>query len=145
MTSDLYDLRFEDRSDYLYAHVKAELITLEIAVQYINRTVARLRESMHNRMLFVRETPMLTTESHYSIISSVILNILPVDARVALVDQSPAHDVVAKVINSEAAEKKRTVRAFAHLPEAVSWLLSDTHHPFANTSLKDPSSSEGVY
>jgi len=125
MAPKLYDLTFEDRPDYLYACVQADVISLDIAVQYINELMAHLRQTEATKLLFVRETPMMISARHYSIVGSFILNMLPIAVRVALVDHSPSHRIVVRFINTEAREKKRDVRAFELFDEAESWLLGN--------------------
>jgi hypothetical protein len=83
-----YNLTVEHRAAYLYACVEADVITLDIAVRYINETIAHLRGTEHLRMLFVRETPAMASKTQYSMIAAMIFNALPRQARVA---SSTAH------------------------------------------------------
>src|SRR4051794_33867599 len=106
-SQNLYNLTVEDRAAYLYACVEAEVITLDIALRYINETVGHLRNTEHMRMLFVRETPMMASKTQYSLIAAMIFNTLPPQARVALVDRSPAYPVVLQCVNELAAARRR--------------------------------------
>jgi len=126
MVSDLYSLHFEDRTEYLYACVQADVINLAIAVQYINETMAHVRQTDATKMLFVRETPGMVSATEYSIVCSIIVNMIPRNVRVALVDRSPAHRTVVRIINAEAKEKDRDIRAFEEFDEAEAWLLDTT-------------------
>ena len=121
-----YKLTLEDRAAYLYACVQAEVITLDVAVRYINETVGHLRASRHSRLLVVRETPMMVTQAYYSMIAAMILNTLPKDTRTALIDRSPARLIVSKCWTDLAAERKMDVRAFDAIGPAEAWLLETT-------------------
>ncbi|MEP6788650.1 MAG: hypothetical protein ABJB40_09475 [Acidobacteriota bacterium] len=125
MPTKPYDLTFEDRAKYLYVCVKADTISLDIAVQYINELMAHLRQTSATKLLFVRETPTMISAAHYSIVGSVIINMLPKTIRVALVDHSPAHRIVVGFVNAEAKEKKRDIRAFESFDKAEAWLLGN--------------------
>lgn len=125
MASELYNLIFEDRSAYLFACVQASVIGLDIAVQYINETMAHLRQCEASRLLFVRQTPAMVSVKQYAMVGSVIVNMIPKDVRVALVDHSPAHEIVVGVINTEAKQKSRDIRAFDDFAEAEAWLLEN--------------------
>lgn len=125
MSAKSYELTFEDRGAYTYACVQAEVINLTIAVQYINEMISHLRQVGAKKLLFVRETPMMMSSREYSIIGSFIINVLPRDVRVALVDRSPSHRIVVEFINAEAKEKSRDLRAFEIFEEAEAWLLAD--------------------
>ncbi|MFL6373024.1 MAG: hypothetical protein ACJ73D_00005 [Pyrinomonadaceae bacterium] len=122
-SQNLYNLTVEDRAAYLYACVEAEVITLDIAVRYINETIGHLRKSEHSRMLFVRETPMMASKTQYSLIAAMIFNTLPSQARVALVDRSPAYPIVMECVNDLAAARQRDVQAFDSVDPAEAWLL----------------------
>ena len=120
-----YDLTFEDRAEYLYVCVQADIISLDIAIQYINEVMVHLKQTGATNVLLVRETPMMISATHYSIVGSMIINMLPKALRVALVDHSPAYRVVVGFVNAEAKEKDRDIRAFESFEEAEAWLLGD--------------------
>lgn len=120
-----YDLTIEARPRYFYACVQADLISLEIAVQYINELMARLRATDYDRVLFVRETPSMVSRTHYAIVASVIANMLPKDVKFAVVDRSPSHAVIKRAIIQEREDKHRNINAFDSFEEAEDWLLED--------------------
>jgi len=124
MASHPYTLLFEDHPGYLFARVNAHVVGLETAVTYINETVKRVRESGAKRVLFIRDTPAAISAREYAMIGSIMMNIIPADVRVAIVDRSPTTSLVIRTINTEAEQKGRDIRAFGDLEEAKVWLLT---------------------
>ena len=52
-----YSLRLEDRGKYLFAHVQAERIDLQIARGYLREVAEACRALEHTRALVIREIP----------------------------------------------------------------------------------------
>lgn len=52
-----YELKFEDRDGYLFAHVKSDEITPEAGLDYVRRIVEKSRESNCDRVLLIRDIP----------------------------------------------------------------------------------------
>ncbi len=124
MAAEEYKLIFDDRGEYLHVTLEAkDAITLETAVSYLNELMARLRESGHNKLLLVRETPMLLSEGQFSILSAVLVNLLPPNTRFALVDLSPCFQMLTKVLARTAPQRDREVTVFNDLATAQEWLL----------------------
>ena len=124
MVSELYKLTVEDRQEYLYACVTAPYMSLEVGVNYSNELISHLRETGHNKVLFVRETPEMQSEAHYKIVASIIANMLPPQITLAVVDRSASHRLVKKAILA-ARETNRPINAFDTFEQAEAWLLNE--------------------
>lgn len=114
---------FEEREEYLYARLEADLIDLDTAIKYINELVTHLRETEHSKVLFVRETPFMVTEVAYTIVVGMLITLLPRDKMFAVVDQSPSHRIVKKVIHEEH-HRHPSIDAFDSIEAAEEWLLT---------------------
>ena len=121
-----YVLTVDDRPAYLYFHVRAGFIDVEMAARYINEMMSVLRGSAHKCVLFVREIKGVMTTNHIPIVTSVIANLLPPDILFALVDTSPAFDEIRQCIDREAEQKKRKLCVFRTEDEAEAWLLNSS-------------------
>ena len=118
MRSDLYELHIEEREAYLSACVTAPLMSLEIAVNYSNELMSHLRTTGHKKVLLVRETPEMASETHYKIVASLIANMLPAHIALAVVDHSTLHRLVKEYILAEREVKNRNINAFDTFEEA---------------------------
>ena len=123
--SGSYQLVFESRPRYLYAHLRAEYIDLDVAISYVNELVGHLRSTEHTRLLLVRDTPTIISRRQYSIIGNMIINTLPAAVRFAMIDHSPSRPVVASVMIEEAKAKHREARVFQTFGDGEAWLLSE--------------------
>jgi hypothetical protein len=124
MSPTPYVLTVEDRTTYLYFHVQAGFIDVEVATLYINEMMTLLRRSAHKCVLFVREIQGVLSSNHIPIVTSVIANLLPSDTLFALVDGSGAFDEIRKCIDREAEQKKRKLCVFRTEDDAKAWLLN---------------------
>jgi hypothetical protein len=52
-----YELKFETRPSYLYAHIKAGTITEEMAARYLHEVANKCRELACTRLLLHRDIP----------------------------------------------------------------------------------------
>ena len=119
-----YELTFEERPDYLYVCVRAQIIDLEVAILYIDEMMMHLSVLGWDRVLFVRDTPMMASDSHYAIVGNTILNMLPVDIKFAFVDKSPSRELVQKTAEAAAARRNLHLRTFDTVEEAEQWLIA---------------------
>ena len=125
MRSDHYELHIEDREEYLYVCVTAPFMSLEIAVNYSNELMSHLRTTGYKKVLLVRETPEMASETHYRIVASLIANMLPAHITLAVVDRSASHRLVKQGILAERETKDRNINAFDTFDEAEAWLLNE--------------------
>jgi|ERR1043166_2056968 hypothetical protein len=125
MESDQYELTVEDREHYLYAHLMAPQISLDIAVRYNNELMALIRETPHTKVLFVREAPTLDSQAQCGIVASLMTNTLPSHKKLAVVHPPAAHRWIKESI--PALQERKDINAFETFAEAEAWLLND--HP----------------
>ena len=124
MPSHSYTLSLEDRVEYVYAHVNAQAVGVEQAVTYIRELVDRVGDHRAKKLLFLRETHVEIPSREYELIGSIVMNVIPEDVRVAVVDRSPITPAIVETINTVAQEQRRDIKAFDDLDEARTWLLS---------------------
>jgi outer membrane receptor for monomeric catechols len=124
MSNETYEMTIEDREEYVYACVTAPMMSLQIGVDYSNQLMFHLRTTGHKKVLFIRETPEMASEAHYSVVASILANMLPAHITLAVVDRSHAHQFVKEAIRAEAETKAKNINAFDTFEEAEEWLLN---------------------
>ena len=120
-----YNLVLEKREGYLYACVTAEVITLQMVVEYLNRISQAARESHSGRLLFVRRTPLMDSISDYELAANLLRNMLPVGTKIAIVDENDNDPGEAKQKLQVLSSRGLNARAFGNLPDAEHWLLDN--------------------
>jgi hypothetical protein len=118
-----YQLAFEDRKGYLYAHVTADEISEETALEYLATAIDRCRQTNNSRLMIFRDVPvMLTTGSLFFVAKR--FHELTEGIKVAFVSPHPLLleelDFAAMVGTNRGAE----YRAFGDPDAAEAWLLS---------------------
>ena len=124
MESKRYSLTFEYRPSYLHARLKVDVITLEIAVAYINELISELRSSGAKKVVFERQTPAVLSRKDYATIVTIFTTLLPKDVSFAVVDRSPQPATVREVILAETENRHPHICAFESVEEAENWLMT---------------------
>lgn len=65
-----YELRLEERSGYLYAHVTAATITEEIAFAYLEEVLVKCRSGGHRKLLLHRNIPAMLPDGDLFFVAS---------------------------------------------------------------------------
>lgn len=61
--SELYELTFDERPDYLYACVKADKMTREIALSYLSKIADECTRLRCKRLVIERDVPVMLADS----------------------------------------------------------------------------------
>ena len=89
-TAKPYELTFEEREHYLYAYVKADATSEQMAISYYSEITERCNAMQCARLLFVRDIPgMLPVGSLYFVLSDFETKIT--DVKIAWVNPHPAN------------------------------------------------------
>lgn len=121
-TSGAYELTFEERKGYLYALVRAEKTTLEMAMDYLRRTAEMCVSVACDNLLLERDVPTLLPAVDLYFTTLYFLDLMK-GKKIAFVNpHGPMQD------NPEYAFLTGTragghYRVFHTSPEAEKWLL----------------------
>ena len=121
-SSRQYEIRFEERPGYLFAHVKAETVDRKLAFAYLRDLGAKRAELSATRLLVIRDIPMVMSDvANYQCLTEMIRVLGRI--RLALVNPyrelASAVDFGTLVIRS----KRYDYKAFTDMEDAERWLL----------------------
>ena len=119
-----YNLVLERREGYLYACVTADVITLQMVVEYLNRISHAVRDSHSGRLLFVRRTPLMDSTADYELAANLLCNMLPADTQIAIVDERDNDPAAAQHKIQVLGSRGLNAKAFDKVSEAEEWLLN---------------------
>ena len=91
---------------------------------YMNRLAALLRETNSDRLLIVRQTPMMDSEYQYSLTWGLLRNTIPHGTKIAVVDD---HDNEPRMIAIALAAGRKAgldMQGFDTIKAAETWLLA---------------------
>ena len=120
-----YELRFEDRGRYIFAHIKGERGTLEIATAYWTEIAQEAVRTGLKRVLVIEDIPeMISIAEVHQLVTG--LADLPVkDVRIAFVDLYAEHSSLNDFGILVGENRGFTVHSFDTEEAAESWLLED--------------------
>lgn len=119
-----YQLSFEERISYLYAYVRGENASLEIARDYWNRIAKRALSLKVKKVLVVEDiSEAITISEVHQLVTE--LSELPVkDIFVAFVDQFAQHKSINEFGMLVGGNRGLEVKGFESTDDAEKWLLS---------------------
>jgi hypothetical protein len=120
-----YKLQFEERGRYVFAHIKGERASLEIATAYWTEIAERTLKSGLKRVLVIEDIPeMISIAEVHQLVTS--LSDLPVkDVRIAFVDLYAEHSSLNDFGILVGENRGFTVRSFDTEEDAETWLLQE--------------------
>jgi hypothetical protein len=120
-----YKLQFEERGRYVFAHIKGEHASLEIATAYWTEIAERTLKSGLKRVLVIEDIPeMISIAEVHQLVTS--LSDLPVkDVRIAFVDLYAEHSSLNDFGILVGENRGFTVRSFDTEEDAETWLLQE--------------------
>ena len=120
-----YSLTYDEKPKYLYAHVKSDTFTEEIALDYLREVIAECHELQYERILIERDIPIILSPAKIQLVAEQIATMNTKGLKIALVDPRPEN----RELNRFAAAASRglgtKVRAYSTVPDARRWLVSD--------------------
>ncbi len=122
--SKLYKLEFDERTDYLYAHVLGDKDNVEISTQYWREIADECRRTKCRKVLIVEDLKesVSTTETYQ--IASEIPHMGFFGIQIAFVDQHIEQHAVNEFGELVANNRGIYVKLFNSPEEAEKWLLS---------------------
>lgn len=122
--SKLYNLEFEERTDYLYAYVSGDKDNIEISTQYWREIADECRRTKCRKVLIVEDLKesVSTTETYQ--IASEIPHMGFFGIKVAFVDQYIEQHAVNEFGGLVSTNRGLNVKLFNSIEEAEKWLLS---------------------
>ncbi len=119
-----YQLSFEERISYLYAYVRGEHASLEIARDYWNRIAKRALSLKVKKVLVVEDiSEAITISEVHQLVTE--LSELPVkDIFVAFVDRFAQHKSINEFGMLVGGNRGLEIRGFESTDDAEKWLLS---------------------
>ena len=120
-----YELRFEDRGRYIFAHIKGNRGTLEIATAYWTEIAQEAMRTGLKRLLVIEDIPeMISIAEVHQLVTG--LADLPIkDVRIAFVDLYAEHSSLNEFGILVGENRGFTVRSFDTEELAEAWLLED--------------------
>jgi len=122
MSDKLYDLRTEQRGDYLYARLETESTGLELMVAYGNELAAAVRQSGCNKILFENHAPILYDRTKYAVASSLFRNLVSGPLKVAIVDMVHNDKTYLGEATASAKAAGFDAKYFSSVESAEGWL-----------------------
>ena len=89
MAQKLYELTFEERSGYLFARLKSDIITRDIAIDYLQDLGMKCDELQVSHLLMVRDIPEMLSPASADITTEKAAQFLQ-GIRTAFVNPHPA-------------------------------------------------------
>ena len=122
MPEKLYDLRTEQRDDYLYARLDTDQTGLEVMVGYGNELAAAIRRSGCDKILFENHAPIIYDRTKYAVAASLFRNLVQGPIRVAIVDKRRNDKAYLGEATASAKAAGLDAKYFPTLEAAEAWL-----------------------
>lgn len=117
-----YRLLFEERSQYLFAHVQAPNITRESAVAYLREVADRRSTTRSTRLLIVRDIPVMLSDSDLFFTTRDFLEMIG-STRTAFVNPYVEIDESMHFAMTIGINRGANYRLFSTVERAETWLL----------------------
>jgi hypothetical protein len=118
-----YEFIIEDRPGYLYARYGGDPVTLEMIVKMVNSVAERIRARGHDRVLLVRDSPLLESEANRSMVAAMLRNLVAPNVRFASVDAYGNDPELARRAAAASRKAGLDLTAFDSEAEAEEWML----------------------
>lgn len=119
-----YQLSFEERISYLYAYVRGENASLEIARDYWNRIAKRALSLKVKKVLVVEDISEAITISEVHQLATELSELPVKDIFVAFVDRFAQHKSTNEFGMLVGGNRGLEIRGFESTDDAEKWLLS---------------------
>jgi hypothetical protein len=118
-----YSVEFDERPQYLYALVRAERVSFEMARNYLKEVLEECRELKYSKLMIERDIPERLPTSTYPLLAADFVKMGISDLKIAFVD--PRIDDLGLLRFAAAATRALgiNVRVYRSRPEARRWLI----------------------
>ena len=117
-----YTVTFEERPGYLYAHIKAETMTLEIALAYLGEIAVKARQVKARRVMIDRDVPVVLSASDAFLSMKDFVDRVK-GRKVALVNRRISHEESIRFSMMVAKNRGAFFEVHNNIPDAERWLL----------------------
>ena len=118
-----YDLEFEEREGYLYAHLQAYVLDVPTAGLYHQELAERLAATGLGRLMIYREVPGAMTVGLAYFLADNLIRLLP-STKIAFVNPYNSHRENLEFAATVAKNRGGRHAIFSTVEEAEAWLLS---------------------
>ena len=122
--SKLYNLKFEERTDYLYAYVSGDKASLELSKQYWRKIAEECRRTKCNKVLIVEDIKENVSTTEMYEFASELPTMGFVGIKIAFVDQYIEQRELNELGELVATNRGGHGKIFNTVEEAEQWLLS---------------------
>ncbi len=122
--SKLYNLKFEERTDYLYAYVSGDKASLELSKQYWRKIAEECRRTKCNKVLIVEDIKENISTTEMYEFASELPTMGFVGIKIAFVDQYIEQRELNELGELVATNRGGYGKIFNTVEEAEKWLLS---------------------
>ena len=121
---DVAEIRFEERSDYLYAFISGKKDSLPIALEYWQRVIDECYRRGFKKLLVEEDFPNQISTMEMFAVTSAIPQMVSTYLRIAFVDRRAEHDDLNVFGETVALNRGVDCHVFAELSDAENWLKS---------------------
>lgn len=119
-----YELTFESRPEYLYAHIKALRVDRDTAVSYLTEVADACAKASTKRVLIYREIPSVPDTPTMFYLATYLLKVMP-DVRTAFVNPFPSNTGTLKFAVKMGSNAGGMHELFDNVEDAEQWLKED--------------------
>ena len=117
-----YNLTFETRRNYLYAHITASSMSRPTALAYLQEVANECEHGRYRRLLLERDVPMMLNSLDLFRTTNDFLDMVKY-VRVAVVNRFPDQQNAMNFAMRISTNRKARYNIFVDLSEAEKWLL----------------------
>jgi len=118
-----YSIEFDERPHYLYAMVRAERVSFEMARNYLREVLDECRELKYSRLMIERDIPERLPTSTYPLLAADFVRLGISDLKIAFVDHRIDDIGLLRFAAAATRALGINVRVYRSRPEARRWLL----------------------
>ncbi len=118
-----YTISFDEKPEYLYAHVKCDSFSVEIAFDYLRDVFAECRELQYTKILIKREIPYILSPEENLTVAKKLAEMDIKELKIAIADPRLANREANKLSADASRGLGIRVRVYSTVPEARRWLL----------------------
>jgi hypothetical protein len=121
----LYNLVFEDRDGYLYAHVQGEIDNFEVSSQYWREIAEKCKSIEAKKVLIVEDLPGGASVTEVYQVAAELPKMGFYGVKVAFVDTHLDHQELNQFGELVAVNRGLYGKIFADVAEAERWIVAD--------------------
>lgn len=124
LTDEPYELRLEERPQYLYAHVSCETVSADVALHYLAKIADRCKEIGAERLMLHRDIPEMLPDGSLFWVSTKFQEMI-LGVKAAFINPYDANDASMDFAMQIGTNRGAIHRSFRSESDAEKWLLED--------------------